>query len=101
LDHTLMEWAAKISEAQKMLGNQTKGLLKKAVEPYLPKEVIYRPKMGFGVPIEHWLRGPLRDWAECLLSKQRLQQEGYFKPDKIRNTGRTVRYKIIDQNIFD
>ena len=60
MDHPLVEWLATLPNTLKVRGSEGKFLLKKAMEPQLPHEVLYRPKMGFAVPLDRWFRGPLK-----------------------------------------
>jgi len=84
LDHRVVEYAWKIPMHMKIRNNQGKWVLKQVLYKYVPKELIERPKMGFAIPIDSWLKGPLRDWAEDLLSPDKLKNEGFLNPEPIR-----------------
>jgi len=84
LDHVLLEWAASVPAETRMAGGRTKALFKRAMEPYLPREVIYRKKMGFGCPIDEWLRAELKPLAYDTLLSQPARERGLLRPDYVR-----------------
>ena len=84
LDHVFMEWAAELPEQLNMAHGRTKALFKSAMEPYLPNELLYRPKMGFGCPVDHWFRSELKEFAHETLLSQSARERGLFRPAYVR-----------------
>jgi asparagine synthase (glutamine-hydrolysing) len=84
MDHELVEWAATLPSSLKMKGGEGKVLLKRALEAHLPNDVLYRPKMGFAVPLARWFRGPLRERVRTSLLCGPMADSGWFDPATIR-----------------
>jgi asparagine synthase (glutamine-hydrolysing) len=88
LDHRLVEFALSLPLEYKLSRENgrsvTKWALRQVLYRHVPKKLIERPKVGFGVPLEQWLRGPLRDWAEDLLSESRIMRDGFLNPVPVR-----------------
>jgi asparagine synthase (glutamine-hydrolysing) len=84
LDHRIIEFAWKLPIEMKVKGALGKVPLRNLLYRYVPKQLVDRPKKGFGVPIHEWLRGPMRSWAEDLLDESRLKSEGFFAEKPIR-----------------
>ncbi|KTE19243.1 asparagine synthetase B [Sphingopyxis sp. H050] len=84
LDHRVVEFALALPLEYKLREGASKWPLRQLLYRHVPREIMERPKMGFGVPIDHWLQGPLRGWADDLLSEDRLKREGFFDVDEVR-----------------
>ena len=83
LDHRVVEFAWRLPLEQRIRRGESKWILRRILDRHVPRALVDRPKAGFGVPIDAWLRGPLRPWAMDLLSEARLAREGYFDPKPI------------------
>ncbi len=80
MDHPLVDWLGTLPSSLKVRGQESKYLLKKSMESYLPHEIMYRPKMGFAVPLAEWFRGPLRERVRHAILGDTLAQTGLFNP---------------------
>jgi asparagine synthase (glutamine-hydrolysing) len=107
LDHRVVEFAWTLPIGHRVDGRVGKRILRNILGRHVPADVFERPKMGFGIPIQDWLRGPLREWAESLLGETRLRADGYFDPAPIRqawdehlHTGRDWGYQLWDVLMF-
>jgi asparagine synthase (glutamine-hydrolysing) len=83
LDHRLVEFSWRLPLHQKIRGGEGKWVLRRVLERHVPRSLFERPKQGFGIPIDAWLRGPLKEWAQDLLSPDRLRAEGFLRPEPI------------------
>ena len=100
LDHRVVEFAAHVPLSARIRDGQGKWLLRRVLDRYVPQALIERPKMGFGIPIDSWLRGPLREWSESLLEPSSLAEAG-LDPTPVRRVwqehltgGRNWQYRI-------
>jgi asparagine synthase (glutamine-hydrolysing) len=84
LDHRVVAYCWSLPLAFKLRGGRGKWLLRQVLDRYVPRSLVERPKMGFGVPIDAWLRGPLREWAESLLAPRRLAADGLVRVEPVR-----------------
>ena len=86
LDHHLAEFVWSMPQNLKYRNGETKWVLRRVLNKYIPQELIDRPKMGFGIPLAEWLRGPLKEWASELIDPKKLSSQGFFEPLIISNT---------------
>jgi asparagine synthase (glutamine-hydrolysing) len=84
MDHKLVEWAATLPSSLKLQGRNGKAFFKKAMEPHLPNDVLYRPKMGFAVPLAQWFRGPLKQRVRGALLQGPILEGGWLNPSVVR-----------------
>jgi asparagine synthase (glutamine-hydrolysing) len=84
LDHRVVELAWRLPPRMKLRGGQGKWLLRRVLDRYVPRALVERPKQGFAIPLDSWLRGPLREWAETLLEEGRLRREGFLDHAAVR-----------------
>jgi asparagine synthase (glutamine-hydrolysing) len=84
LDHRLVEFAWRLPMHMKVRDGKGKWILRQVLYKHVPKALVERPKMGFGVPIGEWLRGPLREWAEALLNETKINDQGYLNYGPIK-----------------
>lgn len=88
LDHRVVEFAARLPMHMKIARDQGKVLLRSVLYRHVPRNLIDRPKVGFGIPLDSWLRNELRDWAEALLSPEAMANDGFFNVDMVRSEWR-------------
>ena len=84
LDHRVVEYAWSLPLHMKISGGVTKRVLRNVLYRHVPNDIVERPKWGFAIPLQDWLRGPLRDWADALIDDTRLRSEGLFHPEAVR-----------------
>lgn len=84
LDHRVAEFARGLAQNKRIRGGEGKWVVRQLLYRYVPRHLVDRPKQGFSVPLDAWLRGALRDWAESLLNEERLRSDGVFRVGRVR-----------------
>jgi asparagine synthase (glutamine-hydrolysing) len=84
LDHEFVEWASGVPSSLKLKGGEGKYIFKKALEPHLPHDILYRRKMGFSIPLSQWLRGPLHEQVRKAVHNEALLDTGIFNGKHLR-----------------
>jgi asparagine synthase (glutamine-hydrolysing) len=82
-DHRVIEFAWRLPQSLKIRHGKSKWILRQVLYRHVPPSLVNRPKMGFSVPIDSWLRGPLKDWTENLLNDRLIKQQGFLNPEPI------------------
>ncbi len=90
LDHRLIEFAWTLPLSMKLRGGEGKWILRQILDAYVPRHLMARPKAGFGIPLQQWLCGPLRGWAEALLAPQALEADGFFNAKAVHTAWRRL-----------
>jgi len=88
LDHRVVELAWQMPATSRQRDQDSKWVLRQVAYRHIPRSILDRPKMGFAVPVDEWIRGPLRDWAEDLLSERSLRDDGFLDSKPIRHRWR-------------
>jgi asparagine synthase (glutamine-hydrolysing) len=88
LDHRVAEFAARIPIEMKVRNSQGKQILRELLYRHAPRRLFERPKAGFGIPVGKWLKGPLRPWAEALIDRKRMSEQGFFNPEIVHQRWR-------------
>jgi asparagine synthase (glutamine-hydrolysing) len=83
LDRDVVEFSCRVPSAMKVRDRQGKWLVRQVLDRHVPKALVDRPKAGFAIPLDGWLRGPLKDWAHDLLAPERLSQQGWFDSRRV------------------
>jgi asparagine synthase (glutamine-hydrolysing) len=96
LDVDMVSFATKVPPSYKQRGALGKAVFKRAMEPYLPRDVIYRPKAGFGAPLRHWLRHDLRSMVDDTLNESDIRRRGFFEPGAVRRLVEMDRSGAVD-----
>ncbi len=91
LDADVVQFSCRVAAGLKVKDGKGKWLVRQVLDRHVPRHLVDRPKTGFGIPLDDWLRGPLKPWASDLLASDRLRRQGWFHDEQVRRAGRSIR----------